>query len=1078
MKKVFYVYVAQPKKGLYEASMPWVAELAIPIKGSSPAQLKEELMFRLIELVHETLAPEDLDRLIPPIAPYLTSVYVEFTRQIDPDRPPVTLAATTHVVIGSLEDDGPKRIWVPKIPGACITLNTPDDFYSAVYDWAQKWADANLVENLDALATTYTGQIDAMEVDLGFPTFDPNKGTPADEGRLTRPTILQQVSTNLSHRAQDESLPPAYGRDKLVSELVEALMSTRPGNICLVGPPGVGKTAIIHEAAKRGFHQHQAYQGRRDIWQTSGDRIIAGMSIIGQWEQRVEALCRELSDRTDVLFIEDLLGTVRAGRTSHGDSNVARFIEPYLEQDQFSIIAEATEETWALARSMAPGFVDKFRRIQVPELSPKDTLSVLSELIRDIEGHHPVRYTADAVETVLELGRRFFHSDAFPGKAVRLIKQCQYDALRTLNDDESLEEARITPATVARVVNRQTGLPVSILRPGTGRTSKEIRAHYDNHVFGQPDSVNAVTSLVTTIEQGLSDPGKPLGSFLFIGPSGVGKTETARALSVDLFGSVDRMVRFDMSEFSESMALTRLIGTPRNPDGELTSKVRLQPYCVLLFDEIEKAHPLVLDLLLQVLGDGRLTDAAGRVVDFRNCIAILTSNLGANSEDRWLGFSDATDRDRLLHYRRAAEDFFRPELFNRIDAVVPFRPLGKDALRRIARRTLQSLLERRGLRQAQVMVDVDETLIDYLAEKSVDPRYGARTLAHRVERLLIAPLAERLVDHTTKPTGITRVLMSPAPEGVRFDLQSLDLAPQVHKSLEDFSSDAAINLALEVALTRVEAIQIDPSFVKVKAEYDDLLTQINQTGQKGWQADVAEGLRQREHIIKQLDQLEKRLVGMQDPRGTGEFMAVAGENKTRTHKLQKTLREVRQELIWIIEQVECVARNSTGATLVFKGLSGPFLEDLQRWMRWMHVVSAAFSIEILLAVELHDGWKPFDPKLDLRTMSAFAVSSDTPGSASIFSIFAGYMWTPRPASSGQHALVQALFVDNSHRDAQALSAAMSQRRVEASLDGLIEFTVSEGQIEDIRTGNKWPIPEDRGQNLQQLLSTLVTLRLQ
>ncbi len=1078
MKTVFYVYVAQPKKGLYEASMPWVAELAVPIKGPSPAQLKEELMFRLIEAVHDTLAPEDLDRLIPPIAPYLTSVYVEFTRQIDPDRPPISLSATTHVVIGSLEENGPKRIWIPKIPGACVTLNTPDDFYSAVYDWAQKWADANLVENLNALSTGYTGQIEAMEVDLGFPSFDEAKNTPADEGRLTRPTILQQVSTNLSHRAEDDSLPPAYGRDKLVGELVDALMSARPGNICLVGPPGVGKTAIIHEAAKRGYQQHQAYQGRRDIWQTSGDRIIAGMSIIGQWEQRVEALCRELSDRTDVLFIEDLLGTVRAGRTSHGDSNVARFIEPYLEQDQFSIIAEATEETWALARSMAPGFVDKFRRIQVPELSPRDTLSVLSELIRDIEGHHAVRYTADAVETVLELGRRFFHGDAFPGKAVRLIKQCQYDALRTLNDDETLQEVRITPDTVARVVHRQTGLPISILRPGTGRASSAIRAHYENHVFGQPDSVNAVTSLVTTIEQGLSDPGKPLGSFLFIGPSGVGKTETARALSVDLFGSVDRMVRFDMSEFSESMALTRLIGTPRNPDGELTSKVRLQPYCVLLFDEIEKAHPLVLDLLLQVLGDGRLTDAAGRMVDFRNCIVILTSNLGANSEDRWLGFSDATDRDRLLHYRRAAEDFFRPELFNRIDAVVPFRPLGKEALRRIARRTLQSLLERRGLRQAQVMVDVDEKLIDYLAEKSVDPRYGARTLAHRVERLLIAPLAERLVDHTTKPTGITRVLMSPADDGVRFDLQNLELAPQTPKKLEDISSDAAITLALEVALNRVEAMQNDPRFVKVQSEYDELLTQINQSGQKGWQADVAEGLRQREHIIKQLDQLEKRLIGLQDPRGTGEFISVGGENKTRTHRLQKILREIQQELVWIVQQVDCVAKNSTGATLILRGLSGPVAEDLQRWLRWLLVIAAAFDIEAVLAVELHDGWKPFDSKLDLRTIAAFAVSSDTPGSASVFSSLSGYIWTPRPASSGQHALVQAQFVDGGHQDAQALAKAIAQRGTEPSLDGLIEFSTSEGQLEDIRTGNKWPIPEDRGQNLQQLLTNVVTLRLQ
>lgn len=1076
MKKLFEVYVAQPKKGLYEASIPWVAELAQPIKGPSPAQLKEELMFKMIDLVHNQMMPDELDRLIPPISPYLTSIYIEFQRQIDPDRPAVTLSATTHVIIGSLEPNGPKRIWIPKVPGVCITLNSPDDFCSAIYDWAQRWADAHMVDSLEALHVGYLAEIESMELDLGYPTLASASQAGAEPGRLTRPATLTQVCSNLSHRAEDDSLTPAYGRDQLVDDLVDAMMSPRPGNICLVGPPGVGKTAIVHEAALRAYEKHQTYQGRKDIWQTSGDRIIAGMSIIGQWEQRVEALCRELAERGDVLFAEELLGMVRAGRTSHGDSNVARFIEPYLEQDQFSVITEATEETWAIARSLAPGFVDKFRRIQVPELSPRDTLSVVTELIRDIEGHHAVRYTADAVETVLELGRRFFHADAFPGKAVRLIKQCQYDGLRILNDDENLVEARISPDSVARLVNRQTGLPVSILRPGTGRSSTAIRAHYENHVFGQPDAVDAVTALVTTIEQGLADPGKPLGSFLFIGPSGVGKTETARALAQDLFGSVDRMIRFDMSEFSESLSLTRLIGTSRNPDGELTGKVRLQPYCVLLFDEIEKAHHLVLDLLLQVMGDGRLTDAAGRVVDFRNCIVVLTSNLGAHSEDRWLGFSETSDRDRLLHYRRAAEDFFRPEMFNRIDAVVPFRPLGKDALRRIARRTLQNLLERRGLRQAQVMVDVDENLIDFLADKSVDPRYGARTLAHRVERLLMAPLAEKLVHHRTRPNGITRVLMTPSPEGVNFELQSLEIAPRIPRQFEEISPDSnAISAALREAQSQIETLQNDPRLVELKTEYERLLFEINSSA-SGWQADVAEALRQREHIIDQLESLENRLLGMSDPRRTGDFQVAGANAKTQTQKLQKIAREIRQDLVWLEQQIDCISQKSPGATLIFRGLAGPVAEDLLRWLRWSEVINTAYHLEAVFAVELHSGWKPLSGRPDLKTITAFAVSSETPGAAALFRSIAGYSWTPRPASTGQHALLQMRLAEFGHQDATQLVQALQALKPSPHVEGFIEFSLADGQLEDLRTGQKWTIPDDRGQNLQQLLSAMLSLR--
>lgn len=1078
MKLTLHMYVAQPRKGHWEASIPWIAELAEPVRGPSPAQLKEELMFRALELVHGGLSPDQLDRLIGPDKPYLTSIYLDVRRKVDPDRPEVQMNATTHVVVGTWPDEDVTRLWIPKVPGTCLAIERVDDMYAMLNKWAGDWADDNLVEDLELLQCVYVAQIEQFEIDLGWPSE--GRDTSAQGGRLERPATLNEVATNLSHRADDDTLGRAFGRDDLVEQLVEAIMSPRPQNICLVGPAGVGKTALVHEAARRVFELANAYQERRDVWQSSGDRIIAGMSIIGQWEQRTEALCRELAEREDVLFAEDLLGLVRAGRTYHGDSNVARFIEPYLEQDRFAVIAEATEETWVWARSAAPGFVDKFRRIQVPELSYRETLGVISDLIREIEGAHRVRFTADGVETLLHLARRFFRNEAFPGKAVRLVKQCEYEALRVLNDDSEQYEVRVDPERVARVVHRETGLPSTILQPGTGRTPEEIRSTFENRVYGQPRAVDVVTRLVLTIEQGLTDPRRPLAGLLLVGPSGVGKTETAKALARDLFGSDDRMVRFDMSEFSESTAVSRLIGTPRDPDGELTGKVRLQPFCVLLFDEVEKAHTRVLDLLLQLLGDGRLTDASGRTVDFRNAIVVMTSNLGARSEDRWLGFSEQSRTDRELHYRRAAEDFFRPELFNRIDNVVPYAPLGAVALRRIARRTLQNLLERRGLRQAQVMVDVDEGLIDYLARRSVDPRYGARTLANRIEQTLVNPLAHELTTWEGSDDGLTRVVMSPSDDGVSLDLQTISRAPRETDvaAVTAATEQPAILEELAEVVRRTAKLEADPRAVEVEEGYEKILQQINQVGSTSSDArELADRLRRREAFLNRLSRLEKRVAGLQDPRGTGEFIFIGPsderERKGHAHRWGKVAAELRTELAWLEFQLRALSRSARGgATAVVSGLSGPYTELLERWRRWFRALDEAFELEAVWARRTRDGgWTAGSTKA-LTSETAFALSTLAPGAVDLFGVLAGYSWSPRPPSHGQHALVACKTTDASYADPDALCEGLTTA-LDFDTEPTIEFVEADGQLEDVRTGRHLPIPEDRSTNLREFVTELV-----
>jgi ATP-dependent Clp protease ATP-binding subunit ClpC len=537
------------------------------------------------------------------------------------------------------------------------------------------------------------------------------------------------------------------------------------------------------------------------------------------------------------------------------------------------------------------------------------------------------------------------------------------------------------------------------------------------------------------------------------------------------------MVRFDMSEFSESTAVSRLIGTPRDPDGELTGKVRLQPFCVLLFDEVEKAHPLVLDLLLQLLGDGRLTDAAGRTVDFRNAIVVMTSNLGARSEDRWLGFSDQTRTDRELHYRRAAEDFFRPELFNRIDHVVPYAPLGAEALRRIARRTLQNLLERRGLRQAQVMVDVDEGLIDYLARRSVDPRYGARTLANRIEQTLVTPLAHELTTWEGGE-GLTRVVMTPSDDGVSLSLETIHRAPQQTgvELVTAASEQPEILAELAEVVRRTEQLTDDPRTEEVETGYDEILRQINEVGSTSTDArTLADRLRRREAFLNRLDRLQKRVAGLQDPRGTGEFIFIGPaderERKGHAHRWGKIAAELRTELAWLEFQLRALSRaDAGGATAIVSGVSGPYAELLGRWKRWYEALDEAFELEAVWARRARTaGGEAGKPAAD---DTAFAVSTLAPGARDLFDVLKGYSWSPRPPSHGQHALAECRTLDESHTEPDALAERLGSV-LEMESEPYIEFVEADGQLEDVRTGRLLSIPEDRSSNLRDFVTRLV-----
>lgn len=1064
--------VTQPRRGHFEVSMPWVPSLEQPVSGASPSQLKEELLFRLIELVQQRLVPAELDGVLPPQDLQLMRVFVEIERRTDPERPPVTMSSLTWAVVGRWPDDNVWRAWIPSVPGACLAIMAPEDIYDALQTWAETWAEETMAEDMHGLDADWPARLDELDVELPLP------GQPIDPShpsQLTRPDTLQQVAHNLTHRAADSQLDAAYGRELLVEQLVEALSGPRPSNICLVGPPGVGKTAIIHEAVRRIWERRHALH-THTFWETSGDRIIAGMSIIGQWEQRVSQLSAELSERGDILVVRELLGLVSAGRTDQNDSNVAQFLEPMLEQDRIAVVAEATEETFSLARQAAPGFVEKFRRIQIPELDRRSTLGVLTAWVREAEARQEsVRFTPDGIETILTLTRRFLRQEAFPGKAIRLARQCEVAAARQAAelDEQGGVQLRVNATFVNDSFRKQTGLPPAVLEPSAGHTPEELRARFDARIFGQPDAVALLTNLALAIEQGMTDPERPLGSLLLIGPSGVGKTESAKALAHTLFGAEDRMIRLDMSEFNTPLAVARLIGTASQPDGVLTSRARLQPFGIVLLDEIEKADAGVLDLLLQVLGDGRLTDAAGRSVDMRNMVLVMTSNLGAGTEDHWMGFQGVNQKDRHLHYKRAAEAFFRPEFFNRIDHIVPYNPLERPALRRIARRTLQELLGRRGLRQAQAMVDVDARLIDHLLDASMDPRYGARTLARRIEQRLITPLARRLTEQRVSQGALLRVSLVPAGEdGVDLRLQQIQHSPVVEPSLlgewlalgrQPTPPAEAVSDAMRWLDMQVAALESLPEVIALEDQVAALIVGFNSDNG----ADSAEALRQREGLARRLEHVRARLEGWRDASGVFALPASTTRDPARLARAADSVRAMMGEVAWLRAQALALAEPETGeATLLFEGLAGPFEATLIWWRRLLRSLSGALELELSFKARRGDRWVNADAhEPSVEDLTALSVSGEGLGLTTLLQALEGYTWSPRPASEGHHALVRATLSAPGHEPPSNESTEF------------IEFVEARGQIEDVRRAQRATVPGDQADALRTLASQLVLGRL-
>jgi ATP-dependent Clp protease ATP-binding subunit ClpC len=623
------------------------------------------------------------------------------------------------------------------------------------------------------------------------------------------PTV-DQFGNDLTAMAREGRVDPVVGREHEIEQTVEVLSRRTKNNPVLIGEPGVGKTAIVEGIAQR-IVDGEVPDTLRDkrLVQLDLAGMVAGTRYRGDFEERLKKVIDEIRGHGDelIIFMDELHTVVGAGG-AEGAIGASNMLKPALARGELHIVGATTIDEYRKNIEKDAALERRFQPILVPEPTVDDTIEILRGLRDRYEAHHQVRFTDEALVAAAELADRYITDRFLPDKAIDLIDQAgarvrlrtktpardkraleqQLERLRREKDEavaaedyarasalrdqiaeltqraESSPEGgktvpEVTPADIAEVVSRATGIPVAQLTEEERERLLRLEEHLHRRVIGQDEAVAAVAEAVRRSRAGLGDPNRPIGSFLFLGPTGVGKTELARALAEALFGSEDRMIRIDMSEFQERHTVSRLVGAPPGyvgyeEAGQLTEAVRRTPYAVLLLDEIEKAHPDVFNILLQVLDDGRLTDGQGRTVDFKNAVVIMTSNLGSEAiARRALGFGGGADgadtepqRERIMTRLREA---FRPEFLNRIDEIIIFRQLDEVQLRQITSLLLEETARR--LHAQDITVDFTTEAIDWLARRGFQPEFGARPLRRTIQREVDNRLSSMLLEGKLLP---------------------------------------------------------------------------------------------------------------------------------------------------------------------------------------------------------------------------------------------------------------------------------------------------------------------------------------
>jgi ATP-dependent Clp protease ATP-binding subunit ClpA len=583
----------------------------------------------------------------------------------------------------------------------------------------------------EVLSTIWYRSIELLEETITLEVLDPGE---KPEAQIKSPhPLLDKVALPLSIKRQE-----TFGREAELQQLSSLIQNGYTRNVLLVGPSGVGKTALVWELARQLERQHSKIQ----IWETTASLLIKELTQERGWEFNLSELCKELSTTTHLLFVRNLLDLFEVGQYQGNDLSMAEFLLPMLSQGQISMIAECTDEQMARIELTSPSYLNQFQILRLEE--PKVGIeAIILQKITNIAQAAQVSVVSDAINETILLHQRFLPYSGMPGRPIRFLESIILQKKGEVEKNSTPPSLVLDRNEVIRFFCVDSGMPQFMVDPAIRLDVEQVKISFNQQIFGQEKAVASVIDVLASVKTALTRVGKPIASFLFAGPTGVGKTELAKVLASYVFGSRDRLLRFDMSEFSNPYSIVRLIGAETGSEGLLTSAVRREPFSVLLFDEIEKAHPNFFDLLLQVLGEGRLTDGRGRLANFCSAIIIMTSNVGA---DRLTQQPIMPGRDANLVdlHLGAVRQHFRPELINRIDQIISFQALDAGLIRAIVEREMQLLQEREGIRYRKVEFKISNEALDLLAKEGFHPKYGGRYLQRAIRELISLPLAKEL----------------------------------------------------------------------------------------------------------------------------------------------------------------------------------------------------------------------------------------------------------------------------------------------------------------------------------------------
>ena len=698
----------------------------------------------------------------------------------------------------------------------------------------------------------------SITASASIPTSKGSSGTgSAREKRMdkSKTPVLDNFGRDLTQMAEEEKLDPIIGRDKEIERVAQVLSRRKKNNPVLIGEPGVGKTAIAEGLAARIIERKVSrvlYDKRVIALDLAA--LVAGTKYRGQFEERMKAVMTEL-EKTDnvILFIDELHTIVGAGGAS-GSLDASNMLKPALARGDIQAIGATTLNEFRQFIEKDGALERRFQKIMVYPTTPEETLAILEQIKGKYEKHHSVNYLSEALNACVKLTDRYVTDHFLPDKAIdaldeagarvhlanitvpkhitqleeeiettsveknAMVKKQRFEEAARLRDKEKrlMEDLEISQREwekesesivfdvneedVASVIAMMSGVPVNKISQNEGMKLLQMKEQLGGKVIGQDEAIVKLTKAIQRTRAGLKDPSKPIGSFIFSGPTGVGKTEMAKVLARYLFDKDEALIRIDMSEYMEKFSVSRLIGAPPGyvgyeEGGVLTEKVRRKPYSVILLDEIEKAHPDVFNILLQVLDDGVLTDSLGRRVDFRNTIIIMTSNIGARdikNMGKGIGFGDinetAFDYAKMkTTIQDALKKVFNPEFLNRIDDVITFKPLEKKDIFQIIDILSKELFNR--IKEIGYIVEITKGAKEFIIDRGFDPKYGARPLKRAIQKYIEDPLAEELLEHK-KPEGSTiKIKMNKSRDDLEFDWSEANVEIQNGSSSTDETKD-------------------------------------------------------------------------------------------------------------------------------------------------------------------------------------------------------------------------------------------------------------------------------------------------